>query len=271
MIKLFVDDAVSLVRKNMDEVDIGTEGMLQEPNTTALDEVIRRTLPEAVNAVNRMVPVNMLQGVDVRSVYEDDSVEPSEYKSDYKEITINSDGTVDVTLDKDNLGPWLRMVSLMAIDSKVVLAEVTAEASAEGRKQLNPYVRGRHDNPVMVQLQSERLKFTYYSLKEESIDTGGELHDFDLDTYVAAGGETSDDPPEPMPFPFKRFSFMPECELEKGRLYVEEDAQEQIGAHYLISDGLLDAVINQLTGMVLTVYGLTEKSKIFFDNISYTE
>ena len=64
---------------------------------------------------------------------------------------------------------------------------------------------------------------------------------------------------------------MPECELEKGRLYMEEDTQEQIGAHYLISDGLLDAVINQLTGMVLTVYGLTEKSKIFFDNIRYTE
>ena len=271
MVKLFVDDAVSLVRKNMDEVDIGTEGMLQEPDTTALDEVIRRTLPEAVNAVNRMVPPDRLQGVDVRSVYDAGTQESHNYKSDYKNITIHSDGSVDVTLDKDSVGPWLRLVSLKATDSKVVQMWAVPEVSPIGRMQLNPYVCGRYDNPVMVQLQGEALKFTYYSLKEESVGADGALHDFDLAAYVANGGETDDNPPEPMPFPFERFSFMPECELERGRLFVAADTQQGIGAHYLISDGLLDAVINQLTGMVLTVYGQTEKSKIYFDKIRYTE
>lgn len=271
MIKLFVDDALALVRKNMDEVDTGTEGMLEEPETTALDDVIKRTLPEAINAVNRMVPPDRLQGITVRSVFNEGSEQTHLYKSDYKDITINSDGSVDVTLDRDIMGPWLRMVSLKAVDSKVVLMWAVPEASSVGRMQLNPYVRGRHDNPVMVQLQGERLKFVYYSLKEESVDTDGVLHNFNLTTYVTNGGMTADDPPAPMPFPFERFSFMPECELEKGRLFVAANPQQGIGAHYLISDGLLDAVLNELTGMVLNVYGLTEKSKLFFDNIRYTE
>jgi hypothetical protein len=225
MIKLYVDDAVRLVRKNMDEVDSGVELMLEQPETTALDEVIKRTIPEAVNAANRLTAAEKLQGLAVES-------------TDYSNLTINSDGSVSFQIDESKTGPWLRLVSLKAADSGVVLTEVTPEASAEGRKQLNPYVRGRADDPALVGLQGTRLKFKYYSLKSETVQS-----------HPAN--------------PFDVFTYMPECELERGRLY-GQDAQ---GAHYLLSDGLLDAVIYQLTALVLTVFGLTEKAQIYLNNI----
>lgn len=226
MIKLYVDEAVRLVRKNMDEVDSGVELMLEQPDTTALDEVIRRTIPEAVNAVNRQVPAERLQGLQVAS-------------TDYSSITINSDGSVSFQIDESKTGPWLKLVSLKAADSGVVLTEVTAEASAEGRMQLNPYVRGRADDPTLVGLQGSRLKFMYYSLKEETAQS-----------HPAN--------------PFDVFTFMPECELEHGRLYAA--AVGNPGSYYLISDGLLDAVVYQLTALVLTVFGQTEKAKIYLNN-----
>lgn len=224
MIKLYVRDAISLVRKNMDEVDSGVEIMLEQPETTALDEVIRRTIPEAINAVNRMVPAERLQGLAVAS-------------TDYSNITINSDGSVSFQVDESKTGPWLKLVSLKAADSDVVLTEVTDEASAEGRKQLNPYVRGRYDDPTLVGLQGSRLKFKYYSLKEGAVHPAN---------------------------PFDVFTFMPECELERGRLYTA--AASVPNSYYLISDGLLDAVVYQLTGLVLNVYGETEKAKTYLSN-----
>lgn len=271
MIKLYVGDAVRLVRKNMDEVHTDVEAMLDQPETTSLDDVIKRTLPDAINAINRIVPADRLQGIDVRSLYQEQAAAPSElsepaepseptYISDYKDVTIDTDGKVLFTLNEEKLGPWLRLVGLKALDSAVVLTDVTPEASAEGRKQLNPYVRGRYDDPRLVGLQGSRLGFIYYSLREETIAEGGSLDGFDFDTYKAAGDVTA-------AFPFDTFTFMPECELEKGRLYVA--ATQQVGAYYLLSDGLMDAVINQLSGMVMTIFGQTEKSKIFFDNIKF--
>ena len=263
MIKLYVGEVVSLVRKNMDEVDTGVEAMLDQPETLALNDVIRRTLPEAINAINKVVPADRLQGIDVRSLYQEPAQEPSDpltYNSDYEAVTIDPDGRVSFTLDKNKLGPWLRLVGLKALDSAVVLTDVTPEASAEGRKQLNPYVRGRYDDPRLVGLQGSRLRFIYYSLREETITDGGDLEGFDLADYITDGDVDA-------AFPFDTFTFMPECELEKGRLYVA--ATQEVGAHYLLSDGLMDAVINQLSGMMMTIFGQTEKSKIYFDNIKF--
>lgn len=256
MIRLYVDDAISLVRKNMDEVDTGVASMLETPATTSIDEVVRRTIPEAVNAVNRLTAAYRLQGLEVRSFYAETT--PATYHSDFKKIEIASDGTVSFEIDEEHTGPWLRLVGLKALDSPITIVDNINELSPEAHMQLNPYTRGTWDEPRLVGLQGKRLRFTYHTLKEETIAEGGALHGFDLDTYVASHDNTA-------PFPFD-ITYIPECEKERGRLYVAAVPQVS-GAYYLISDGLMDAVINQLTAMVLAIYGQTEKSKIFYDNI----
>lgn len=146
MIKLYVDDAVKLVRKNMDEVDSGTEAMLAEASAAAIDEVIMRTIPEAVNAVNLQAPVGMLEG---------EQVDGSQMEN------VTKDGNIYVT--NINIRPYssLRFLRAKAQDSAYIVTSTVQEDSPEGRMQLNPYTCGRSDHPVVVEHPAGT--YTYYS------------------------------------------------------------------------------------------------------------
>jgi len=133
MIKLYVDDAISLVRKNMDEVDSGADMMLVEPSATALDEVISRTIPEAVNIVNRLAPVSLLEGVEI----------PGAAK---QLVTAN-----DIYATKLSPTNSLRLLRVKANDSDYIVTTTVLADSPEGRMQLNPYTCGRSDHPVVVE------------------------------------------------------------------------------------------------------------------------
>ena len=59
------------------------------------------------------------------------------------------DGVVTISM----LTPILKVLSVKCSDSEYILSELIPENSAEGRKQLNKYVRGTYDDPRLVLLK----------------------------------------------------------------------------------------------------------------------
>jgi len=135
--------AVVLVRKNLDELDPNGSVMYSGEDNTSLDNIIKRMLPEAINMVHLAAPIQMLEG---------------------KQGTISNPSVTDGVLSFST-NNFLRLVSFKASDSDIVITDPIPEASPEGRKQLNPYIRGRYDRPRLVRLQAQD-SFRYYSLKE---------------------------------------------------------------------------------------------------------
>ena len=79
---------------------------------------------------------------------------------------LGENGVITITMLKDTL----RVASLQAGDSSVVVSDLVPEDSAEGRKQFNKYVRGVSDDPraVLQKRWSEPYKpvMKYYSTEE---------------------------------------------------------------------------------------------------------
>lgn len=153
MVTLSTADAVSLVRKNLDEQDPNGSVMYDADNgygdNASLDDEIRRTLPEAINAVNLAAPVQLLEGKSVTASAPD----------------ISSEGVLSFSLPEGS--KFLRLVAFQASDSPIVVTDVLSEASPEGRKQLNRYIRGRYDRPRIVLQQGRHTEpeFKYYTLR----------------------------------------------------------------------------------------------------------
>ena len=169
MVNLSTSDARILVRKNLDEQDPNGSVMYADENGSSsdygdnesLDKIIARNLPEAINAIHKTAPVWLLEGValtllDIATVTEDQTTTSL--------IDISTDGILSFTM-KDTTD-YLRLVSFRAADSLVTVTDVIPEASPEGRKQLNQYIRGRHDRPRLVQLQGRHTgpSFKYYTV-----------------------------------------------------------------------------------------------------------
>lgn len=202
MITLTPATAVSLVRKNLDEIDPNGSVMETASNTDndAIDNIIERTLPEAINEIQRIAPAQLLEGESVQV---------------FDQITIYND-VLSFAFDKK----YMRLVAFQAIDSDMVVTEVTPESSPEGRKQLNKYTRGTYDNPVLVKVQGAGYKpaFRYYSLRDGSI-----------------------------------YQNVPVSAIRKLQIVQRLDYSSE-ATQYPLSADLLDNVINRLTAMVLTIY-----------------
>lgn len=215
MKQLTVSEAIAAVRKNLDELGLNESIMYTDESTdnVSFDGVIARTLPEAVNEVQLTAPVALLEGEDLS-------------KGPFDKISV-SDGILDFKFTAD----FLRLVEFQAVDSPIVVTDVLDEASPEGRKQLNKYIRGRYDRPRLVRVQGQRGKpeFLYYTLRE-------------TDKY-------RDYPP----LAIKRFSI------------VKEQFFSETATGYLITADLRQNILDELTAMVLTIYGETEKAKYFAD------
>lgn len=152
MTELLVSDAVALVRKNLDESGLNESLMYSDENSDneSLDLTIKKTLPEAINEVNSLAPVEALEGVEVTS--------------------LASCGIKDRVLSFSFENPFLRLVAFQAKDSAIVVTEVLPETSVEAHKQLNKYVRGTFDKPRLVQVQGEHTHpaFRYYTLSNDA-------------------------------------------------------------------------------------------------------
>ena len=170
MATLSPSEAVFLVRKNLDEVDPNGSIMYDNENGSAvgygdndsMDDVIKKTIPEAVNAVHLAAPVTMLEGESVSS-FTDTSMSA---KTLGKVLSFTPSGATN----------YLRLVAFKAVDSDIVITDAIEEASAEGRKQQNPYIHGTYDRPTLIHLQGDYSgpKFKYYSLKPTYSGTAGD-------------------------------------------------------------------------------------------------
>lgn len=230
------------VRKNLDELKLsdaimfGAKFQSDGSDNEALDVIIGNTLPEAINQVNLSAPVELLEGISLRPLFEDDGV----IKSDYSVV-----GTAGKVLYFGFSGSMLRIVKMQAFDSEHVVTSLLTESSAEGRKQLNPFVRGSYDRPSLVLLQGggDNPKFRYYSLKEE-------MANFSFSRWLKM------DPT--MIFPILSFEYVPMFK------YMEPVTE------YPISTRLYESVISTLTAMVLAIYGESDRAAYFINQAKAT-
>ena len=220
MVTLSPSTAIELVRKNLDELDPNGSAMYEDENGSAdeygdnasLDDIIRRNLPEAINAVHLTAPVSMLEGKEHDFTGQDT-------------VTISEDGVLSVTLSPES--KMLRLVAFQASDSPIVVTDVIAEASPEGRKQLNRHIRGRADRPRLVLSQGRQTGpvLKYYTLTDASL----------YDNAATA---------------VKRLS------------YVEEQFFDENTGGYPISRLLRQRIIDRLTAMVMETFG-DQRATIF--------
>lgn len=214
MITITPSEAVTLVRKNLDEQEINASALYVSgsPDTTdndSLDQIIKKTLPEAINAVHRDADALLLEGV----------------------TGTPTGATINETVLTFSFTPAiLRLVAFQAVDSSVVLGEWIPEFSAEGRKQLNVYVRGTYDDPALVKVQGAQT-FRYYTLKAATATT-----------YASNPASA-----------VSRF------------IYIPEQTYSANAASYSVATLLRDPAILHLTGMVLSIYGENDKANYFFE------
>ncbi len=210
MVTISKADAIAAVRKNLDEQGLNESVMYGDENADndSLDSIIAKTLPEAINDIHRIAPVYLLEGEDITA---------------FKECGFDG-GVLFFTFDAD----CLRLAAFQATDSAIVVTDVIPEASAEGRKQLNQYIRGTYDNPRLVQVQGVTYlpSFRYYSLKD--------------DTY-------KDNPKAAI----------------KQLKVVKQQSWSASAESYPASADLVDSIIYQLTALVCQIYGKTDAATYF--------
>lgn len=241
MRKLSRAEAVSAVRKNLDELAMSGSAMYgalygsDSGDNESLDLTIARTLPEAVNETVLASPSVLLDGRVMRAHYLGGK-SGTEHLSDYAAMS-TSEKVVDFSIGS----PLLRLVRMQAYDSPYVVTDIVPESSAEGRMQLDRYVRGTYDRPVLVKLQGSNSapNFRYFSLKDSP------EKNFSLQEWLGSYGESSPKAPVAV------FEYVPVAEYD-------EDIEE-----CEVPDRLLQPVIYRLTGMVLAIYGEAEKSDRF--------
>lgn len=136
MYQLSVQAACDYVRKVMDElVSVEDIGLLASPDALDLSRLVEGFIAEAVIRTHNAAPSYLLDG------------EKGILETDYTtQFEVGSKGVVEIMMLKETL----RIVSIKADDSPVVVCNIIPEDSAEGRKQLNSYVRGVYDDPRVV-------------------------------------------------------------------------------------------------------------------------
>lgn len=216
MVTLSRSEAIALVRKNLDEVEPNGSAMYLDENNDnlSLDDIIAKNIPEAINATNLMAPVWLLEGEDYTF-------------SGTDTISISDDGVLSFSIAQDS--KYLRLVAFKAADSNIVLTDTIAEASPEGRKQLNIYIRGTFDRPRLVIQQGRHTgpAFKYYTIADPSDFEGEESSAIELFQFV------------------------------KEQLYASSTTS------YNISRRIRQNIIDYLTALVLETYG-DQRAQTFF-------
>lgn len=153
MYSLSVNEAIMLVRKNLDEQMDNYSGLMEDIDSAELEKVIIKTLPESINEVHLGAPAEILDG---------ETLSADDYANG--RFDVNEDGVLTFGISQ----PFLRLVRFKAKDSGYVINQVYPEVSPEGRMQENPYTRGTARTPRLIILQGkdeDKLSvFRYYSL-----------------------------------------------------------------------------------------------------------
>lgn len=158
MFQLTVKAALAYVRRAIDELKSAEDiGHLTEPDAIDLHRLVEGAMVEAAVKAYTLAPAHSLEG--------EIATEGQDYSLELK------DGVVTITM----LSPTSRILSVKCADSEIILGELFPENSAEGRKQLNKYIRGTYDDPRLILLKQwngdHMPKMRYYTtnLKEEDL------------------------------------------------------------------------------------------------------
>ena len=136
MFQLTVSAAVTYVRKAIDELTSAEQiGLLMEPDAINLHRLVEGCIVEAAVKAYMSAPLLSLNGKKATST------------SDFS--TKPENGVVTITMKT----PVAKILSVKCSDSSVVITNLIPEDSAEGRKQLDAYVRGTYDDPKLVLLK----------------------------------------------------------------------------------------------------------------------
>lgn len=154
MFQLGISAACAYVRKSLDELtSVEDIGMLASPDAIDLHKIVEASIVEAAVRVHEKASSLVMEGVK------------GSKGTDY-DTSMNADKSVSVTV----LKPAVRILSLKASDSDIVITEFIPEDSAEGRKQRNPHVRGTYDDPRAILMKvwngDHRPVMTYYCAKD---------------------------------------------------------------------------------------------------------
>lgn len=152
MRELTVMDAIGYVRQCLDELETNGSSMFGEDmDGASLDVIVARWLPYAVEYVHRNMPVSELDGREATN----------------DEVEIAYSGSI-VTIKF--LRDMERLLHVKSSDSDHVVTVAVDEDSPEGRMQLNGYVCGTWDAPVLVRMKSNsgmsKPIYRYYSIRK---------------------------------------------------------------------------------------------------------
>lgn len=156
MYQLSIISATAFVRTALDELTTVEEtGMLVDADAVNLQRLVVNSIVEAVVKTHQGALSVLIDG--------NIGVQGGDYTAE-----LDDNGVITITMLQDTL----RVASIQAADSPVVLTDIVPEDSAEGRKQLNRYVRGVSDDPRVV-LQKRwsapyRPIMRYYSTEEDT-------------------------------------------------------------------------------------------------------
>lgn len=161
---LYISEAIAFVRARLDEIARSDSDMAVEAQDDRnLERTVSGLLPEAVEEVHLAAPASLLEG---------DKFGPA---SSMFGVGLTS-GVIDIDFRNPEAGnpgfDVLRLVYFKCEDG-ILTSTVFAEDSPEGRIQLNKYIQGQPDEPVIVrQADSEdwRPHFKYYTTKLENPD-----------------------------------------------------------------------------------------------------
>lgn len=156
MYQLSIISAASFVRTALDELETVEEiGLMVDADAVNLQRLVVNSIVEAVVKTHQGAASVLVDG-NIGVLGEDYTAE------------LEDNGVIVITMLQDTL----RVASVQAGDSPVVLTDIVPENSAEGRKQQNKYVRGVPDDPRLV-LQKRwsepyRPVMKYYSTEEDA-------------------------------------------------------------------------------------------------------
>ena len=238
MVTISASDAVLLVRKNLDEIGMNDSVMYstEDPDNTSLDDTIEKSLPEAINRVHLAAPAQLLEGETPGLTRQ--------------QVSLDSEGVLTVSLGSDS--EYLRLCAFQADDSEIVVTSALGEATPEGRKQLNRFIRGRADRPRLVLMQGSGAApvFKYYTVGNPS-EYKTTVEDVE---YLLP----LDPDPEPQgyswwPEVIKQFSYVKELKYDSTSPATE----------YNVSSRLWQNAIDCLTAIVLEVFS-DQRAQIFY-------
>lgn len=157
MFQLGINAACAYVRRVLDELtSVEDIGMLVSPDALDLHKLVEGSIVEAAVKVHRNAPSVLVDGI--QGVINEDF-----------DAELTQDGVIVIKMLKDTT----RVASIQVSDSPVVISELIPENSAEGRKQLNKYVRGVADDPRVVLAKRWRDTYQpvmlYYSTKADEL------------------------------------------------------------------------------------------------------